>query len=34
MPLTQITLDHLNQAVDQGLGGADCSQFPLWWLKK
>jgi len=34
MPLTQITLDHLNQAIDQGLAGADCSQFPVWWLKK
>ena len=32
MPLTQITLDHLNQAIDQGLAGADCSQFPVWWL--
>lgn len=34
MPLTQITLDHLNQAIAQGLAGADCSQFPVWWLKK
>lgn len=34
MPLTQTMLDHLNQAIDQGLAGADCSQFPVWWLKK
>lgn len=34
MPLAQITLDHLNQAIDQGLAGADCSQFPVWWLKQ
>jgi 3-hydroxyisobutyrate dehydrogenase len=34
MPLTQITLDHLNQAIDQGLAGSDCSQFPVWWLKR
>jgi MFS family permease len=34
MPLTQITLDHLNQAIEQGLAGSDCSQFPVWWLKR
>lgn len=34
MPLTQTMLDHLNQAIDQGLAGADCSQFPVWWLKR
>lgn len=32
MPLAQTTLDHLNQAIEQGLAGADCSQFPVWWL--
>ncbi len=34
MPLTQITLDHLNQAIEQGLAASDCSQFPVWWLKR
>lgn len=34
MPLTQTTLDHLNQAIDQGLAAADCSQFPVWWLRR
>jgi 3-hydroxyisobutyrate dehydrogenase len=34
MPLTRITLNHLEQAIDQGLGQADCTQFPIWWLKR
>ncbi|MDI9331970.1 MAG: NAD(P)-dependent oxidoreductase [Alphaproteobacteria bacterium] len=34
MPLTQTTLVNLERAIDQGLGPADCTQFPIWWLKK
>jgi 3-hydroxyisobutyrate dehydrogenase len=34
MPLTQSTLELLEQAVAQGLAGADCSQYPVWWLRR
>jgi 3-hydroxyisobutyrate dehydrogenase len=33
MPLTQTTLQHLDAAIAQGLGGVDCTRFPLWLLK-
>lgn len=33
MPLTRITLANLELAIEQGLGQADCTQFPIWWLK-
>ncbi len=32
MPLAEATLANLERAIDQGLAGADCSQFPVWWL--
>jgi 3-hydroxyisobutyrate dehydrogenase len=34
MPLAQTTLQHLDAAIAQGLGGLDCTQFPLWVLKQ
>jgi 3-hydroxyisobutyrate dehydrogenase len=34
MPLTQATLANLEKAIEQGLGQADCTQFPIWWLKQ
>lgn len=34
MPLTEKTLANLEQAIDQGLGQADCTQFPIWWLNR
>ena len=34
MPLTRITLAHLEQAIEQGLGQSDCTQFPMWWLQR
>jgi len=34
MPLTRATLANLEQAIAQGLGQADCTQFPMWWLKR
>jgi 3-hydroxyisobutyrate dehydrogenase len=33
VPLTQATLDSFNQAIAQGLGPADCTQLPVWWLQ-
>jgi 3-hydroxyisobutyrate dehydrogenase len=33
VPLTAITLAHLDQAAASGLDAADCTQFPMWWLK-
>lgn len=32
LPLTEQTLRNLDLAADQGLDGADCAQFPVWWL--
>lgn len=32
MPLAEATLANLERAIDQGLAGADCSQFLVWWL--
>ena len=34
MPLTHATLTHLEQAIEEGLGQSDCTQFPMWLLKK
>ncbi len=34
MALTRITLNNLEQAISQGMGQADCTQFPIWLLKK
>lgn len=34
MPLTRITLANLEQAIEQGLGPSDCTQFPIWWLQR
>lgn len=34
MPLAETTLANLERAIDQGLAGADCSQFPVWWLQQ
>jgi len=34
MPLAEATLANLERAIDQGLAGADCSQFPVWWLRR
>ncbi len=33
VPLTAITLANLDQAASSGLDDADCTQFPMWWLK-
>ena len=33
VPLTAITLANLDQAAASGLDDADCTQFPMWWLK-
>ncbi len=33
VPLTAITLNKLDQAAASGLDAADCTQFPVWWLK-
>jgi 3-hydroxyisobutyrate dehydrogenase len=33
VPLTAITLNNLDQAAASGLDAADCTQFPVWWLK-
>jgi 3-hydroxyisobutyrate dehydrogenase len=32
LPLTVQTLRNLDLAAAQGLDGADCAQFPVWWL--
>jgi 3-hydroxyisobutyrate dehydrogenase len=34
MPLTQATLANLEKAIGQGLGQADCTQFPIWLQKQ
>ena len=34
LPVTQITLHSLEQAIAQGLGSADCTQLPMWFLKR
>jgi 3-hydroxyisobutyrate dehydrogenase-like beta-hydroxyacid dehydrogenase len=34
MPLTHATLTHLEQAIEEGMGQSDCTQFPMWLLKK
>ncbi len=34
MALTRITLNNLEKAIGQGMGPADCTQFPVWLLKK
>ena len=34
LPLTQATLANLEKAIEQGLGQADCTQFPLWVRKQ
>ena len=34
LPVTQITLSSLEQAIAQGLGSADCTQLPMWFLKR
>lgn len=34
MPLAETTLANLERAISEGLAGADCSQFPVWWLKQ
>jgi 3-hydroxyisobutyrate dehydrogenase len=33
VPLTSITLNNLERAAASGLDDADCTQFPVWWLK-
>lgn len=33
VPLAAITLANLDQAAASGLDAADCTQFPMWWLK-
>jgi 3-hydroxyisobutyrate dehydrogenase len=32
MPLTALTLQQLDAAAASGLDGADCAQYPVWWL--
>lgn len=32
MPLTELTLHQLDAAAAAGLDGADCAQYPVWWL--
>lgn len=32
VPVTQAALQSLSQAVDDGLGPADCTEVPVWWL--
>jgi 3-hydroxyisobutyrate dehydrogenase len=34
MALARITLKNLEQAIAQGLGSSDCTQFPIWLLQK
>ena len=34
LPVTQVTLKSLEQAIDQGLSQADCTQLPMWFLKR
>ena len=33
LPLTAATLQSFEQAIAQGLAGADCTQLPVWWLQ-
>lgn len=33
MPLTTLALESFERAAAQGMDAADCSQYPVWWLK-
>ncbi len=33
LPLAALTLQSMERASAQGLGGADCTQLPVWWLQ-
>jgi 3-hydroxyisobutyrate dehydrogenase len=34
MPLTALALQQLDAAAASGLDGADCAQYPVWWLAR
>lgn len=34
LPLTEITLRNLDAAAAAGMDGADCAQYPVWWLNQ